>query len=62
MSYLFSILSVISGIKFIKDKKRIGVLYIYDLTAIIGGTIILIILSFFSLLFIDLEIHGLYQD
>jgi hypothetical protein len=62
VSYLFSLLSVINGVKFIKNKKRIGVLFVYDLAAIIGGTIILIILTFFTLFFIDLGIHGLPQD
>jgi hypothetical protein len=62
LALIFSGLATYTGVKFIKNAKRTGLLFVLDLMAIIGGTIILIATLFFALLFISLSIDGLPRD
>ena len=62
VTIIFSLLAIFHGVRFIKNKKRAGLLFVYDLTAIIGSTLLFIVTSFFVLLFILLSIGGLPRE
>jgi len=55
LSFIFSFLAVTKGVKKIKSKENS---FIYNLIAIIGSTIILIIISFWAVLLISLNFGG----
>jgi hypothetical protein len=62
LTLIFSILTIFYGIRFIKNKERTGLLFVYDLMAIIVGALILIVTAFFEFFFILLSIDGLSRD
>jgi hypothetical protein len=49
---IFSLLSLINGIIYIRHEQRRGLLFVYDLLAIVLGTIILFGLLFYYLFFV----------
>ena len=60
ITVIFSVLAVIYGIKFIKHKERTGLLFVFDLIAILAGTTIFILTAGLSILLILFD--GIRQD
>ena len=62
LTLVFSILAIFYGIRYIRNKERTGLLFVYDLSAIILGTVIFILTSGLAILLTLLKIDGLPRD
>jgi hypothetical protein len=62
IAIIFSLLSVINGILYIRHEQRRGLLFIYDILAIVVGTITLFGLLFYYIFFVLTLFGGPAQD
>jgi hypothetical protein len=62
LAIIFSLLSVVNGVIYIRHEQRRGLLFVYDLLAIVLGTIAFFGLLFYYIFFILSLFGGQGQD